>query len=848
MDQVYQHLDAMSTNARENMENRRQYVRSGAFEDQDAFTAHSELHRAGEKKQAAERLRGLLYKKPYFAHIELRDCDTGETEHMYLSDSEGLETVIPVGRLGDMLVPFKKDKDRPISGVLFSCYQSRNGKAVPYAVQTADGEKRCTVQPVMICDDEIRNRSLLSATQLFPENVTAARSADELLESRLDENRNNPAFRNIIATLQQSQFQIIEADAKTDFVVQGCAGSGKSQCLLHRLFYLRDELSQDGWEHVLLITPSQLFRSYSSELVRRYQLSDVKNCSLAELYKAVLSAYDSRFKNRQYIFELTEEYLPDQYLREIYAPEAIQSIAREIDRAVLQYVSQACAALGIDTPDRIDAGTIAGLVEQLDAELAAFAAREAVLSQDTTYEEKRNQFEQRQKELAAAQKTLNRLTAEQGETEGRLATLNGLLAELQEAKDEIAKETQQQNEQLAAAQKALTKLETGLQGHFPPELPAKYAQQLFALDALTAGTAHAAAEEYLQFLKEVLADAESSLRAFTNGQSPKRTETLLQRRKAELQEKTAAALEALDGISSQLECDMKWLEEKARALKGEKSRIVLQRTEMDRARYFLSRIESTIFEQAVWNAMLPYKKKNGIRAIDVEPLENGRRRETRILYKSDLLFYIMVYTRLHSNEKLPAYRMLCIDEGQDLHKADYDLLHRLFPDAVFNVFGDISQVLHTACGVQDWQRDTGIRTVYALNCNYRNNAALVRFCNARFGSDMNAIGKVRPEQSPVTLRGKDALREAVQKGDSTVIVRDRQLFLQLCRDAGLPESAFEYLDTKAEKSSGKKIRCYSIFAAKGLEFMNVVVYAKEMTVNQKIVACTRAMKELYYYE
>ena len=43
MDRVYQHLDAMSANAREDMENRRQYVRSGAFEDQDAFTAHSEL-------------------------------------------------------------------------------------------------------------------------------------------------------------------------------------------------------------------------------------------------------------------------------------------------------------------------------------------------------------------------------------------------------------------------------------------------------------------------------------------------------------------------------------------------------------------------------------------------------------------------------------------------------------------------------------------------------------------------------------------------------------------------------------------------------------------------------------
>ena len=86
-----------------------------------------------------------------------------------------------------------------------------------------------------------------------------------------------------------------------------------------------DELSQHDWNHVLLITPSQLFRRYSSELIRRYQLSDIRNCSLAELYKFVLSAYDSRFKNRQYLFELTEEYLPDQYQQEVYAPATIQA-------------------------------------------------------------------------------------------------------------------------------------------------------------------------------------------------------------------------------------------------------------------------------------------------------------------------------------------------------------------------------------------------------------------------------------------------------------------------------------------------------------------------------------------
>lgn len=57
-----------------------------------------------------------------------------------------------------------------------------------------------------------------------------------------------------------------------------------------------------------------------------------------------------------------------------------------------------------------------------------------------------------------------------------------------------------------------------------------------------------------------------------------------------------------------------------------------------------------------------------------------------------------------------------------------------------------------------------------------------------------------------------------------------------------------YVDTKADSVATDKMMCYSIFAAKGLEFQNVMVYADGMTDNQKIVACTRAMNELVYCE
>ena len=58
---------------------------------------------------------------------------------------------------------------------------------------------------------------------------------------------------------------------------------------------------------------------------------EVKNLSITALYSNLLSEYDERFKSRQYRIEVTEEYLPDEYLQKIHAPEEIQRIEREIN-------------------------------------------------------------------------------------------------------------------------------------------------------------------------------------------------------------------------------------------------------------------------------------------------------------------------------------------------------------------------------------------------------------------------------------------------------------------------------------------------------------------------------------
>ena len=246
--------------------------------------------------------------------------------------------------------------------------------------------------------------------------------------------------------------------------------------------------------------------------------------------------------------------------------------------------------------------------------------------------------------------------------------------------------------------------------------------------------------------------------------------------------------------------------------------------------------------------MAPVKEKFDIQTLEIEEIKGGKHKESRILYKSDLLFYIRIYMKLHPDAKLPQYSLICIDEGQDLHRVDYNILHRLYPSAVFNVFGDVAQVLHSACGISKWEAQTGIKTVYPLTTNYRNTASIVDFCNRKFDVKMDYIGSIEKTQKPVEVANRSEAQDILIKDDIVLIVKDKQAYKELCEETGIDVSDYVYLDTTSDKPEDVEKECYSIFAAKGLEFSNVFVFARNMTKNQKVVACTRAMGGLYYYE
>ena len=843
-EQLYDYLYLNAVTASEDADKARRYARSGAYEEDDAFIHHNEMKKQTDLAEDSHELYKNLRKKPYYAHVDLQDLNQDERYTVLLTDSETLDHRIEFGE-NQFVFPFILGDDAAFRQAVYVHYHSKNSN--PFAVNGY------TYQFKLIRNVTVINRRIEDGMQFLPIPADeASYSADELLAKKLGENRKNAKLQNIISTLQQQQYDIVSKGVEESFIVQGCAGSGKTQCLLHRLFYLRNVLGKNGWDKVLLITPTQLFRNYSSELIRHFRLSEVKNCSISALYCELLSNYDARFKSRQYRIEATEEFLPDEYLQQIYAPEELQRIEREIIKAIRIHVSEACRLINESIPAQITAEAIKRIEAKLDGKLKSLKETEAIIENDPAYLAHFKNLEQMEKNVETKQKNVIRVTNIIEELEKERAQFE-ILALLADEADRDLEEWQREvkKEQETAAQKMNDALDAFDRATpMRQDLLLEYVERLYFVIQLT-DPACKTRKEHMAFESELMAardQAKSKLKSFTKAVTP----TVWERRHSEKLAKAKLQLanekNSLDVLNREIQAERKWLEDEYLEIEATGKAAKQHRDTLEKAKYYLSRIESAVFEQEVWNALAPLKEKCGIQSLEITDLGNGHQRQDRILYKSDLLFYLKIYMHLHPLAKLPDYHMICIDEGQDLSSADYQTIRNLFPKAVLNVFGDVSQVLHEDCGVHDWAAETGIRTIETMNVNYRNTAGITDFCNRNFGSEMQSVERPLTEELPKRFPNAASLKQFLEaRDDSVVIVKTRKEFEILCQELQLDLDMCEFLDTTAEKEPSGR-RCYTVFSAKGLEFTSAVIFSRNMTNNQKIVAFTRAMKDAYYYE
>ncbi|WP_293693286.1 AAA family ATPase [uncultured Phascolarctobacterium sp.] len=121
-------------------------------------------------------------------------------------------------------------------------------------------------------------------------------NGDPFLLQILNEKRKNNKLTNIIKSIQENQYNIMSSPLNKSFILQGCAGSGKTMILLHRLSILlfNNKDNKLKTENIKIITPSKYFNTQIDQLSNELNIDKVERLTIDDYYTVLLKNYPSK--------------------------------------------------------------------------------------------------------------------------------------------------------------------------------------------------------------------------------------------------------------------------------------------------------------------------------------------------------------------------------------------------------------------------------------------------------------------------------------------------------------------------------------------------------------------------
>lgn len=178
---------------------------------------------------------------------------------------------------------------------------------------------------------EFKNEFLSLKDHLTPEEI-ADRDEENVLDPFLREiiktRKEEAAVKDIIETIQEKQYEIITQPQDSNFVLQGCAGSGKTMVMLHRLSYLMYNDENIKPRDVLIITPSNSFNAFIDELAEILELERVKTTTVYDYFLQVLRNEKIDLRDK---IDVNQKENAD-YLAYVYSPKFVSDVRKKLDK------------------------------------------------------------------------------------------------------------------------------------------------------------------------------------------------------------------------------------------------------------------------------------------------------------------------------------------------------------------------------------------------------------------------------------------------------------------------------------------------------------------------------------
>lgn len=282
----YDKLDSISTELNE-------FV---SYDYDDVFEKRNLRHDLQQQKELVDMYRA--YKpSPYFGRLDLEDESESMVQSIYVGKkglTDGTKQVIvdwrsPVGEFFYV----KTEKDFKYDNIIYSLLLRRSL--------------------------QIENAQLIEYnTEYDIDNIELGGDViDPFLLTVLKDKRRQNKLTDIIKTIQSNQNEIIRKPEKESFIVQGCAGSGKTMILLHRLSFLAFNRRYDSYKHIKIITPNRFFDMHINDLSRELGLDEIERLTVEEFYLSLMKAYSSKIKADAEV--ISEKTMGEDFLKEIYS-------------------------------------------------------------------------------------------------------------------------------------------------------------------------------------------------------------------------------------------------------------------------------------------------------------------------------------------------------------------------------------------------------------------------------------------------------------------------------------------------------------------------------------------------
>lgn len=704
------------------------------------------------------------------------------------------------------------------------------------------------------CDDvqfsrniSLKNRKVLDVdivldkgSELFS-NIT-----DAYLKKALIRNKSKSSAQSIIQTIQKKQDAIRSLPKEKSFAVQGCAGSGKTMVLLHRLRYLLYNKDIYSDEYVFLV-PSNGFKTFIGDISTNFNINNNNILPYQEYYQEICGKKPKNADASELVFA-------PEYLGKVYSKAFMQEAYKSIFDS---FFNQAELLISF-CEDKFN-----GLLENEQLHLekklneakanavnnATEAVKEIQLFTSTKIGDK---FENIQLLIAEIEETYSRRKREYEIASNPDVTITISHADERILSNEKLNEIKRSiDAESLAIEKAsiftvlshknkLRKLQSNYDAAYEElvnllieEDKAKYAKQAEQLVFVYENVSISQTETILEALKSTAAAANVII---DNAQAK------LDNIDEYIREKFSTEIDSLTkliDVSGEIaDIEKNYIDNLLPAYSFFWENISLGTELLNKFNRYITtdddkefvKTNLALFSKRTQNQLCSYLNVLLFNACK-KKIANDYEIKICDAYKH--YWYIDLYCcYLTRPLKLSEIKYIFIDEAQDLSVSEIELIDKvnsIKSKPAINLFGDINQMI-TSHGIKDWSQLKIIPEVYTLDENFRNTNQIVDYCNKNLSMQMTKVGVDMDDVSEYKT-----IDEAI-KGSGSIL--NNAVFIV--------KDDYYASDLKAllKKTQITNYEVYTVKSAKGLEFKETFVFDTDMSLNEKYISYTRALAKL----